>query len=64
LPWIPRLQSRRTIGIQLREQFHIGLKLEESSREPVQQGAKKVNLSKIPTKGLIFMRKPTNLRRH
>ena len=39
LPQIPRLQPRRIIGIQPREKFHTGLKLEESSREPIQQGA-------------------------
>jgi len=40
-PRIPRLQPRRTIRIEPREEFHIGIKLEESSGEPVQQGAKK-----------------------
>ena len=40
-PWIPRLQPRRTTAIQPRDEFDTRLKLEESSREPVQQGAKK-----------------------
>jgi len=34
-PQIPRLQPRRTAGIQSREEFHTGLKLEESFGEPV-----------------------------
>jgi len=34
-PRIPRLQPRRTIGIQPREEFHTRLKLEESFGEPV-----------------------------
>ena len=39
-PRIPSLQPRRTARIQPREEFDIGLKLEESSGELVQQGAK------------------------
>ena len=40
-PRIPRLQPMRTIGIQPRDEFNTGLKLEESSGEPVQKGAEK-----------------------
>jgi len=40
-PRISRLQPRRTVGIQPREELYTRLKLEESSGEPVQQGAKK-----------------------
>ncbi|XP_006599953.1 uncharacterized protein [Glycine max] len=43
-PRIPRLQPRRTVEIQPRDEFHTGLKLEESSGEPVQQGVYPSNL--------------------
>jgi len=46
-PWILRLQPRRTGGIQPREKFHTGLKLEESSEEPVHQGARKSTSSEF-----------------
>ena len=50
-PRIPRLQPRRTIGIQPREEFHTRLKLEESSGEPVQQGAKKSTCPEFQPRG-------------
>ena len=50
-PQIPRLQPRKTAKIQPREEFHIGPKLEDSSGELVQQGAKKSTCPEVHSRG-------------
>ena len=44
-------EPRKTTGIQPREEFHTGLKLEESFREPIQQAAKKSTCPKFQPRG-------------